>query len=108
MVCVISAGFSAVLGTPISGAVFGVEVLYVGQMLYDVLLPSFISGIIARIVASSFGVPSLTGKIIAISLDWKVVSLSILAGVFFGLVSIMHVEMLHYIESKFKRVDVLW
>jgi len=108
VVCGISAGFSAVLGTPISGAVFGVEVLYVGQMLYDVLLPSFISGIIARIVASSFGVPSLTGKIIAISLDWKVVLLSILAGVFFGLVSIMHVEMLHYVESKFKRIDVLW
>jgi len=89
------------LRDPISGAVFGVEVLYIGQMLYDVLLPSFISGIIARIVASSFGVPSLAGAIVSISLDWKYVILSIFAGVFFGLVSIMHIEMLNYVEDKF-------
>jgi len=108
VVCGISAGFSAVFGTPISGAVFGVEVLYIGQMLYDVLLPSFISGIIARIVASSFGVPSLAGAIVSISLDWKYVVFSIFAGVFFGLVSIMHIEMLNYVEDKFGNTHISW
>lgn len=108
VVCGISAGFSAVFGTPISGAVFGVEVLYIGQMLYDVLLPSFISGIIARIVATSFGIPGLAGRIIPISLEWKVILLSVMAGIFFGFVSIMHIEMLNYTESRFKKLDMSW
>ncbi|MDD3319720.1 MAG: chloride channel protein, partial [Synergistaceae bacterium] len=55
VICGISAGFSAVFGTPITGAVFGVEVLFVGQMFYDVLLPSFISGIVSCFVAAYLG-----------------------------------------------------
>ncbi|HEX7401677.1 MAG TPA: chloride channel protein, partial [candidate division Zixibacteria bacterium] len=45
VICGISAGFASVFGTPIAGAIFGVEVLFVGSLLYDVLLPSFIAGI---------------------------------------------------------------
>ena len=40
VICGISAGFAAVFGTPIAGAIFGVEVLFVGSILYEVLLPS--------------------------------------------------------------------
>src|SRR5208283_128734 len=45
VICGISAGFAAVFGTPIAGSMFGVEVLFVGAILYEVLLPSFIAGI---------------------------------------------------------------
>ena len=38
--------FASVFGTPIAGAIFGVEVLFVGGLLYDVLLPSFVAGIV--------------------------------------------------------------
>ena len=43
VICGISAGFASVFGTPIAGAIFGVEVLFMGNLLYSVLLPSFIS-----------------------------------------------------------------
>lgn len=56
-ICGISAGFSSVFGAPIAGAIFGVEVLSAGSLRYDVLLPSFISGVIAHQVASSLHVP---------------------------------------------------
>ena len=39
VICGISAGFAAVFGTPIAGSMFGVEVLFVGAILYEVLLP---------------------------------------------------------------------
>ena len=39
VICGISAGFAAVFGTPIAGAIFGVEVLFMGNLLYSVLLP---------------------------------------------------------------------
>jgi len=41
VVCGIGAGFASVFGTPIAGAIFGVEVLVIGLIRYDVLLPSF-------------------------------------------------------------------
>jgi len=56
VICGISGGFAAVFGTPIAGAIFGVEVLFAGSILYDVLLPSFISGIMAYQVSSFFGI----------------------------------------------------
>lgn len=56
VICGISAGFSSVFGTPIAGAIFGVEVLYIGDILYDVLLPSFIAGIVSYHVTSSLGI----------------------------------------------------
>jgi len=43
VICGISAGFATVFGTPIAGAIFGVEVLIIGLIMYDVLLPSFIA-----------------------------------------------------------------
>ena len=55
VICGISGGFAAVFGTPIAGAIFGVEVLFAGSILYDVLLPSFISGIMAYQVSKSLG-----------------------------------------------------
>jgi H+/Cl- antiporter ClcA len=56
VICGISAGFATVFGTPIAGVLFGVEVLFVGTMLYDVLLPSFVAGIVGYQVSSSLGV----------------------------------------------------
>ncbi|MCG3146857.1 MAG: Chloride/fluoride channel protein [Verrucomicrobiae bacterium] len=56
VICGVSAGYAAVFGTPIAGALFGVEVLFLGQILYDVLLPSFVAGITAYHVASALGV----------------------------------------------------
>lgn len=47
VICGTSAGFASVFGTPIAGSLFGIEVLFIGSILYDVLLPSFIAGIIS-------------------------------------------------------------
>lgn len=56
VICGISAGFAAVFGTPIAGAMFGVEVLAVGQIQYAVLFPSFVAGIMAYATSNYFGV----------------------------------------------------
>lgn len=56
VICGISAGFASVFGTPIAGSIFGVEVLFVGSLLYDVLLPSFVAGIISFHISSSMGI----------------------------------------------------
>lgn len=99
VICGISAGFAAVFGTPIAGALFGVEVLFVGAMLYDVLLPSFVAGIVSYQVSSSLGVTYFHGPIsIAPSFSSYFFLKICLAGIFFGLCSLVLIEMLGFFE----------
>ncbi len=56
VICGLSAAFSSVIGTPIAGAIFGVEVLYSGRLLYEILLPSMVAGMISFQVTSAMGV----------------------------------------------------
>lgn len=107
VICGISAGFSAVFGTPITGAVFGVEVLFVGQMFYDVLLPSFISGIVSCFVAAYLGAGHLPEFAINVPLlAPSLIGWSLFAGLFFGAVSVFHIECLHAVDKKFKSLNI--
>jgi len=56
VICGISAGFATVFGTPIAGAIFGIEVLVVGQIFSEVLFPSVVAGIIGYRTALALGV----------------------------------------------------
>lgn len=56
VLCGFCAGFACVFGAPLAGALFGIEVLAVGVIMYDVLLPAFVASITAYQVSSAFGV----------------------------------------------------
>jgi len=95
VICGISAGFASVFGTPIAGAIFGLEVLFVGNILYDVLLPSFVAGITGYRVAWVLGGKHFHRSLNFVpvfneSLFMKVV----LAGIFFGMCSFLLIEVL--------------
>jgi H+/Cl- antiporter ClcA len=51
-----SAGFSSVFGTPIAGAIFGFEVLFIGTIVYDSLLPCLVAAIVGYYTALLLGV----------------------------------------------------
>ncbi len=93
VICGISAGFATVFGTPIAGAIFGVEVLFVGSLLYDVLLPSFIAGITAYQVASFFKIPyPHIAPVVIPAVNETLLFEVILSAIFFGIVSILLIE----------------
>ncbi len=100
VICGISAGFAAVFGTPLAGAIFGVEVLFVGSMLYDVLLPSFISGITSYQVAEALGIGYSKHTVNFIPVFSEVFFLKVvLAGIFFGICSIIFIETMRFFED---------
>ncbi len=71
VICGIGAGFSVVFGTPVAGAVLGIEVLAIGDLWYEMLLPSFASSVIAYEVARWLGLtwqyPTTT-----VALSWSI------------------------------------
>ncbi|MDA8132614.1 MAG: chloride channel protein [Elusimicrobia bacterium] len=101
VICGISAGFAAVFGTPIAGAIFGVEVLFVGSILYEVLLPSFISGITAYQISAAMGVSYFYRPLKFIPVFSETFMLKVMfAGVFCGLAAMILIETVSYFEKK--------
>ncbi|BDU51459.1 hypothetical protein HLVA_20280 [Haliovirga abyssi] len=109
VICGISGGFAAVFGTPIAGAIFGVEVLFIGTILYDVLLPSFISGVMAYQVARSLGIKYSYFKIDFSSItnfSETMYLKVILAGIFFGVISFLFIEILKFLEKNIEKIKL--
>ncbi len=107
VICGISAGFATVFGTPIAGAIFGVEVLFVGGMLYDVLLPSFVSGIVAFQVSSALGITYFHEPLQFVPLFSSLFFIKVCgAGIFFGLCSLLMIEVLGLFEKMSRRLTM--
>ncbi len=88
VICGIGAGFATVFGTPIAGAIFGLEVLVLGSLMYDVLYPSFVAGIVGHQVARRLGVTYFHQALYEIPRPTEGILLkTIAAGVVFGLVA---------------------
>ena len=106
----IAAGFGAVFGTPVTGAIFAMEVLAIGKIEYKALIPALIAAVIGDITVGAWHVTHVHYHIDALPhnvnflsgflnfdvlLLWKV----IFASVFFGLASYLFAGMVHEIKS---------
>ncbi len=109
VICGISAGFASVFGTPIAGAIFGVEVLIIGVILYDVLLPSFIAGFAAFTTAQFLGIEYTYFDIRFyqnIALDLPLIFQVVAAGLFFGFISDIVVTAVSSAHKYIKRIQL--
>lgn len=98
-----SAGFGSVFGTPLAGAIFGLEVLSIGRMRYSALLPCFAAAIIADRVCLSWGI---THTHYSVAILPAVTALNLLyaliAGVCFGLCAYLFSWSMHKATKIFK------
>ena len=109
VICGISAGFASVFGTPISGAIFGVEVLIVGLIMYDVLLPSFIAGFAAYTTAKLLGINYTYFHMEfsnAMPFDIVLMVQVVLAGLFFGLISYFLITSIKGTERQIRAIKM--
>jgi hypothetical protein len=105
VICGISAGLAAVFGAPISGSVFGVEVLSVGSTMYDVLMPSLIAGITAYHVSSALVVQYFSHKIDVIPVFSEIFLIKvIIAGLFFGICSFALIYSMEIGKTLFEKI----
>ncbi len=109
VICGISAGFATVFGTPVAGAIFGVEVLVLGQMFYDVLFPSFVAGIVGYHVALQLGgtYAHETMPAVPVFSGWSLFEI-IMLGVWCGLAALLLIETMKYGEKAFEKWHLHW
>lgn len=103
----IAAGFGAVFGTPVAGAVFALEVLTLGRIQYDALIPCLVAGLIGDLVCRAWGIHH-TPYAIAFhaasgGLEPMLLAKVGIAGVAFGLVAFAFSESQHRLSAAFRK-----
>ncbi len=108
----VAAGFGSVFGTPVTGAIFAMEVLTIGRIQYDAVIPVLIASVVGDLTCSFWGIkhavyhlgfvdadptasllrinPALLGKVV-------------IAGILFGLASLLFAELAHGLQKLFKK-----
>lgn len=100
VICGISVGFSTVFGTPIAGAIFGIEVLFIGSFFYDALFPSFVAGMIGYQVAYALGIDYFYHPIEFVPVfSGSFIVEVVIAGAFFGFCSFLFITILNLFKS---------
>ena len=105
----VAAGFGAVFGTPLAGAVFALEVLMIGSVKYEALLPCFIAAVVADWTCQAWHIHHTAYHITfagnaGFSLDWWLFGKVAIAAAAFGLASTLFAELSHRLHSLFKIV----
>lgn len=96
----ISAGFASVFGTPLAGAIFALEVMVIGRMRYDAILPSFLAAIIADYICSAWGVPHTHYHIDLVPEMSPIgFGIAIFSGIVFGVVSTFFSKGIHWFQN---------
>lgn len=103
IISAISAGFGSVFGTPLAGAIFGLEVFLIGRLKYDAIFPAFASAIIADLVTKLWQTQHPDYHIGLIP-DMSVQNIvyAIIAGIAFGLCAASFSKIMRFTSSIFK------
>jgi len=108
----VAAGFGAVFGTPLTGAIFALEVLAIGRLRYDAIIPALFAAILADVVCSAWGahhthyridfLETITLFEHAVKVDIVMMAKIVLAAIAFGLAGYLFGELTHVFKDIFK------
>ncbi len=107
----IAAGFGAVFGTPLAGAIFALEVLAIGRVEYAALVPCLVAAVIGDWTCHLWGIEHgvyridyLAGSTGSHMVEPMLLAKVAVAGVAFGLVGLLFAEANHRLGGWCKRV----
>ena len=117
LMCGMAAGFAAVFGTPLAGAVFAVEVIVIGKIQFKEFLPCYFSSIVAHLVCLAWGIhhtqysihfdPNDLGQFF--HFDALLLGKTIIAAIGFGLAAFLFAEAHLQVKNIFKKwISIKW
>jgi H+/Cl- antiporter ClcA len=106
----VAAGFGAVFGTPLTGAIFALEVLTIGKIKYDALFPALIAALVGDVAVSAWHVTHVQYKIDLmpeqdhflsnyLHLDLLLLSKILISSAIFGLTSFVFSTVVYEIKT---------
>jgi H+/Cl- antiporter ClcA len=108
----VAAGFGAVFGTPLTGAIFAVEVLAIGLVSFQSIVPCLIGSIVGDVVTSAWGIHHTHFPIRSLAhmalvhegpaLNLLLLGKVIVAAAVFGLASVLFAELAHSLHRIYK------
>lgn len=103
LIAAVSAGFGSVFGTPLAGALFGLEFFLIGKINYKAIFPAFVAAILADLVTRAWNVPH-THYLISDFPELSFLSIlyAILGGIAFGLCAMAFSKAIRFMTLQFK------
>ena len=100
----VAAGFGSIFGTPVAGAVFALEVLVVGRVQYDALVPCFFASLLADWTCHAWGIhhTAYTVAVAGLAPDLALVAKVMLAAAAFGLAARLFAVFSHRLADAFR------
>jgi len=107
----VAAGFGSVFGTPLTGAIFAMEVIVIGRVQYDALIPVLIASVVGDFTCSAWGVHHTVYHIAFAggaerfaALTPELLGATAVAGIAFGLAGKLFAELTHQLQHAFRRL----
>ncbi|CAM2958048.1 voltage-gated chloride channel family protein [Rariglobus hedericola] len=108
----VAAGFGSVFGTPLAGAIFAMEVLTLGRVQYDMLIPCMVAALVGDFTCTAWGAhhtrmliagPLMGDHSMLAGMDLSLLAKVAIAGVAFGLCARLFSSAGHGISAAFTR-----
>lgn len=112
LMCGVAGGFGSVFGTPLTGAIFALEILAIGQMSYEAIIPCLIASIIGNATTRAWGIHHTQYHLAALGrmnllramppMSWLILGKVAIAAMAFGLASVLFAELAHGLHRIYK------
>lgn len=96
----VAAGFGSVFGTPVAGAIFGLEFVVLGRISYDALVPALVASVVGDLTTRALGIGHVAYPVAPhvpltpiLLLKWIVFAAAI------ALVTTVFIELVHFIKK---------
>lgn len=106
----IAAGFGAVFGTPLTGAIFAMEVLIVGRLQYEAIIPVLVASIVGDATCTAWGIHHTPYQLDVApgagshaAFDVVLLGKVALGGICFGLMGRFFSELTHAVHDLFAK-----
>lgn len=103
VISAVAGGFGSVFGTPLAGAVFGLEFFLIGRIRYNALFPAVMTAVIADQVTQLWGAHHTHYSIGFIpDISFLNITYAVVAGAIFGLCAATFSKVMHKVSRFFK------